>query len=59
MIFSRQSIEGCFIGGIPETQEMLNFCAKHNITLEYEVISAAEADDHVKALMGGTVGAKQ
>lgn len=59
MIFSRQSIEGCFIGGIPETQEMLDFCAKHNIAPEYEVISAAEADDHFKALMGGTAGAKR
>jgi uncharacterized zinc-type alcohol dehydrogenase-like protein len=32
------------IGGIAETQEMLNFCAKHGIGAEIEVISADEID---------------
>lgn len=59
MLFSRQTLEGSLIGGIPETQEMLNFCAKHNIVPEYEVISAAEASDHFKAMMTGTSDAKR
>jgi len=35
----RRSIAGSDIGGIAETQEMLNFCAKHNITCDVEVIN--------------------
>lgn len=35
----RRNIAGSDIGGIAETQEMLNFCAKHNITCDVEVIN--------------------
>ena len=35
----RRSYSGSLIGGIKETQEMLDFCAKHNITPEIEVIA--------------------
>lgn len=38
-IFSRRSMAGSLIGGIQETQEMLEFCAKHNITADIEMIS--------------------
>lgn len=34
----RRSLSGSMIGGIPETQEMLDFCAEHNVTPEIEVI---------------------
>lgn len=34
----RRSLSGSMIGGIPETQEMLDFCAEHNVTPEVEVI---------------------
>ncbi|WP_066902858.1 NAD(P)-dependent alcohol dehydrogenase [Mycolicibacterium houstonense] len=34
----RRSLAGSMIGGIPETQEMLDFCAEHNVTPEIEVI---------------------
>src|SRR3569623_1491545 len=34
MLTNRQSIEGSAIGGVPETQEMLDFCAKHKIVPE-------------------------
>lgn len=34
------SVAGSLIGGVKETQEMLDFCAKHNITCEIEKISA-------------------
>lgn len=34
----RRSLSGSMIGGIPETQEMLDFCAEHDVTPEIEVI---------------------
>jgi uncharacterized zinc-type alcohol dehydrogenase-like protein len=39
LIGKRRSIAGSTIGGIPETQEMLDYCAKHNIVSDVEVIS--------------------
>lgn len=38
LIMKRKSIMGSLIGGIAETQEMLDYCAEHNITSEVEVI---------------------
>ncbi|MFT3746276.1 MAG: NAD(P)-dependent alcohol dehydrogenase [Pyrinomonadaceae bacterium] len=38
LIFGRRSISGSPIGGLPETQEMLDFCGEHNITADVEVI---------------------
>jgi uncharacterized zinc-type alcohol dehydrogenase-like protein len=38
LIFKRRSIGGSLIGGLPETQEMLDFCGKHNITCDVEMI---------------------
>lgn len=37
-IFKRRSLAGSLIGGLPETQEMLDFCAQHNITSDIELI---------------------
>jgi uncharacterized zinc-type alcohol dehydrogenase-like protein len=38
LIFGRRSVAGSLIGGIPETQEMLDFCAKHGIGADVEMI---------------------
>jgi uncharacterized zinc-type alcohol dehydrogenase-like protein len=38
LIFKRRSLSGSPIGGIAETQEMLDFCSKHNFTADVEVI---------------------
>lgn len=38
LIFGRKSLSGSLIGGIAETQEMLDFCGSHNITSDVEVI---------------------
>src|SRR6185295_1648113 len=38
LIFGRHSLSGSPMGGIPETQEMLDFCGKHNITSDVEVM---------------------
>ena len=43
------------IGGIPETQEMLDFCAKHNIGAEVEVISADEVNEAYERVLGSDV----
>ena len=38
LIMGRRSLSGSPIGGIAETQEMLDFCAQHNITADVEII---------------------
>ena len=38
LIFGRRNLSGSLIGGIKETQEMLNFCGTHNITADIELI---------------------
>lgn len=38
LIFKRRQVAGSLIGGISETQEMLDFCAKHNIVSDIELI---------------------
>lgn len=38
LLINRRSLSGSIIGGIAETQEMLNFCGEHNITSDVEVI---------------------
>ena len=42
MIFGRRSIAGSLIGGIKETQEMLDFCGEHNIVADIELIPMQE-----------------
>lgn len=44
LIMKRRNYSGSVIGSIKETQEMLNFCAKHNITPEIEVIEPAQVN---------------
>ncbi len=38
LIFGRKSFSGSLIGGVAETQEMLDFCGEHNITADVEII---------------------
>ncbi|AXK72109.1 NAD(P)-dependent alcohol dehydrogenase [Lysobacter sp. TY2-98] len=45
LIFGRRSLAGSLIGGIPETQEMLDFCAKHGIVADIEMIRAQEINE--------------
>lgn len=42
LIMGRKSVAGSLIGGIAETQELLDFCGKHNITSDVEVINIQE-----------------
>jgi alcohol dehydrogenase (NADP+) len=57
IIFNRYAIEGSLIGGTPETQEMLDFCAKHNIVPKYHGIDAKEVNQQFKALINGEASA--
>jgi len=45
LIFGRRSISGSLIGGLPETQEMLDFCGEHNITADVEVIPIQKVNE--------------
>jgi uncharacterized zinc-type alcohol dehydrogenase-like protein len=45
LIFRRRSFSGSLIGGIAETQEMLDFCGKHNITADVEVIPMQKVNE--------------
>jgi alcohol dehydrogenase (NADP+) len=45
LIFGRRSVAGSLIGGIPETQEMLDFCAKHGIGSDIEMINIQDINE--------------
>jgi uncharacterized zinc-type alcohol dehydrogenase-like protein len=45
LIMKRRSFAGSTIGGIAETQEMLDFCAEHGIGAEVEIIAAGQIND--------------
>lgn len=50
LIFGRHSLSGSPIGGIAETQEMLDFCGKHNITSDVEVIPIQKVNEAYERL---------
>ncbi|GGD93148.1 hypothetical protein GCM10011412_33840 [Maribacter cobaltidurans] len=45
LIMGRKSIAGSLIGGIKETQEMLEFCGKHNVVCDIEMINIQDIND--------------
>lgn len=45
LIFKRRSLAGSLIGGLRETQEMLDFCAEHNITSDIELIKIQDIEN--------------
>lgn len=55
LIFGRRSVSGSNIGGIPETQEMLDFCGKHNITADVEVIPIQKVNEAYERLVKSDV----
>jgi len=50
LIFKRRSLSGSLIGGIAETQEMLDFCGKNNITADVEVIPIQKVNEAYERL---------
>ena len=55
LIFGRHSLSGSLIGGIRETQEMLDFCGKHNITADVEVIPIQKLNEAYERLLKSDV----
>ncbi len=51
LLFGRHSLSGSLIGGIPETQEMLDFCGKHDITADVEVIPIQKINEAYERLL--------
>jgi alcohol dehydrogenase (NADP+) len=55
LLFGRKSVSGSPIGGLPETQEMLDFCGDHNITSDVEVIPIQKVDEAYERLLKSDV----
>jgi uncharacterized zinc-type alcohol dehydrogenase-like protein len=55
LIFGNRSFSGSNIGGIPETQEMLDFCGEHNITADVEVIPIQKVNEAYERLLRSDV----
>ena len=55
MIMGRKSVAGSVIGGIPATQEMLDFCGKHGITSDIEVIKIQDINNAYERLLKSDV----
>jgi len=55
LIFGRRSLSGSPIGGIAETQEMLDFCGRHNITADVEVIPIQKINEAYERLLKSDV----
>lgn len=55
LIFKRRQIAGSLIGGIKETQEMLDFCAEHHITSDIEIITIQDINQAYERMLKGDV----
>ncbi|SPB15320.1 zinc-binding dehydrogenase [Caballeronia novacaledonica] len=55
MIFKRRSLAGSLIGGIAETQEMLDFCGRHGITSDIEMIRMDEINHAYERMLKSDV----
>ena len=55
LIMGRRSLSGSNIGGVAETQEMLNFCGAHNITSDVEVVPIQKVNEAYERLLKSDV----
>ena len=55
LLFGRRSLSGSIIGGLKETQEMLDFCGEHNITADVEVIPIQQVNEAYERLVKSDV----
>jgi uncharacterized zinc-type alcohol dehydrogenase-like protein len=55
MILGRKSVAGSLIGGIAETQEMLDFCGEHNIVSEIEIINMQDINEAYERMLKSDV----
>ncbi len=55
LIMGRRTLAGSVIGGIPETQEMLNFCGNHNIACDIELIPIQKVNEAYERVLKSDV----
>jgi len=55
LLFRRRSLSGSLIGGLPETQEMLDFCGQHNITCDIEMIRMDQINEAYERMLKSDV----
>lgn len=55
LIMKRRTLAGSLIGGIPETQEMLDFCARHQIVADIELIAAEDINHAYERMLKGDI----
>ena len=55
LVFKRRAIAGSLIGGVAETQEMLDFCAEHGIVSDIEMIAMADINGAYERMLKGDV----
>ena len=55
LIFKRRAIAGSLIGGVAETQEMLDFCAEHGIVSDVEMINMQQINEAYERMLKGDV----
>jgi uncharacterized zinc-type alcohol dehydrogenase-like protein len=55
LLFGNKSVSGSMIGGIAETQEMLDFCGQHNITADVEVIPIQKINEAYERMLKSDV----
>ncbi|MDQ6762036.1 MAG: NAD(P)-dependent alcohol dehydrogenase [Bacteroidota bacterium] len=55
LLLQRKTLAGSLIGGIPETQEMLDYCAEHNIVSDVEVIDIKDINESYERMLKGDV----
>jgi uncharacterized zinc-type alcohol dehydrogenase-like protein len=55
LILRRRTLAGSVIGGIPETQEMLDYCAKNNVLADVEVLPMAKINEAYERMLKGDV----
>ncbi|AOY02058.1 NAD(P)-dependent alcohol dehydrogenase [Jeongeupia sp. USM3] len=55
LIMGRRSVAGSLIGGIAETQELLDFCGEHGITADVEIIAMRDINDAYERMLNSDV----
>jgi alcohol dehydrogenase (NADP+) len=55
LLFRRRSLSGSLIGGLPETQEMLDFCGEHSITSDIEMIRMDQINEAYERMLKSDV----
>ena len=55
LVFGNKRLAGSNIGGIPETQEMLDHCGKNGIVADVEIINAEQINEAYKRMARGDV----